>query len=467
MIIDLEKTNNQQRTTNNVFKSINPYNQSVIAEFQLHSDVAIQKKLDLATSAYKNWRKESFANRAVLMNKVAQLLRQNKEEYARTITLEMGKAINEARGEVEKCASTCEYFALHSEKILADIPIATEAKRTYITYQPTGAVFAIMPWNFPFWQVFRFAVPAIMAGNVTLLKHAPNVCQTSLTIEKIFNEAGFPEGVFQSFIIDVDKVEGIINHDIVQAVTLTGSEYAGSQVAALAGKYIKKSVLELGGSDPFIVLADADVEKAAKIASQSRMQNAGQVCISAKRFIVLEKVKDEFLNHLQKNIAALIQGNPLDEKNTTGPLARLDLAEKLEKQMRSTIKHGAHKVIGGERNGCNFQPTLLDYVKPGMTTFEEETFGPLASIITVKNEMEAIELANTSRYGLSASIWTNDLDRAASLAKEIEAGAVFVNSLVRSDVRWPIGGVKKSGYGRELAEIGIKEFMNAKSVIMD
>ncbi len=450
-----------------MFKSINPYNQSIIAEFQLHNDVAIQKKLNLAASTYKTWRKESFAIRATLMNMVAQLLRQNKEEYARTITLEMGKAINEARGEVEKCASTCEYFAQHSERFLADIPITTEAKRTYITYQPTGAVFAIMPWNFPFWQVFRFAVPTIMAGNVAMLKHAPNVCQTSLTIEKIFLEAGFPEGVFQSLIVDVDKVEGIINHDIVQAVTLTGSEYAGSQVAALAGKYIKKSVLELGGSDAFIVLADADLEKAAKIASQSRMQNAGQVCISAKRFIVLEKVKDEFLNHLQKNISALVQGNPLDEKITTGPLARLDLAEKLEKQMESSIKSGARKIMGGERIGCNYQPALLDNVKPGMVAFEEETFGPLASIITVKDENEAITLANSSRYGLSSSLWTNDLDKAATLAKEIEAGAVFVNSLVRSDARWPIGGIKKSGYGRELAEIGIKEFMNAKSVIMD
>jgi succinate-semialdehyde dehydrogenase/glutarate-semialdehyde dehydrogenase len=401
------------------------------------------------------------------MNKVAQLLRQNKEEYARTITLEMGKAINEARSEVEKCASTCEYFALHSENFLADTPISTEAKRTYITYQPTGAVFAIMPWNFPFWQVFRFAVPTIMAGNVAMLKHAPNVCQTSLTIEKIFLEAGFPEGVFQSFIIDVDKVEGIVKHDIIQAVTLTGSEYAGSQVAALAGKYIKKSVLELGGSDAFIVLADANLEKAAKIASQSRMQNAGQVCISAKRFIVLEKVKEEFLHYFQKNISALVQGNPFDEKITTGPLARLDLAEKLEKQMESSIKSGARKIMGGERNGCNYQPALLDNVKPGMVAFDEETFGPMASIITVRNESEAINLANASRYGLSSSLWTNDLDKAAILAKEIEAGAVFVNSLVRSDARWPIGGVKKSGYGRELAEIGIKEFMNAKSVIMD
>ncbi len=450
-----------------MFKSINPYDLSIIAEFQLHTDVEIQKKLNRAASAYKIWRKESFSNRAALMNKVAQLLRQNKDEYALTITLEMGKVIKEARAEVDKCAATCEYFAQHSERFLVDIPVQTEARRTYITYQPTGAVFAIMPWNFPFWQVFRFAIPTLMAGNVALLKHAPNVCRTSLLIEKIFREAGFSEGVFQSFIIDVDKVESIISHDIVQGVTLTGSENAGSQVAALAGKYIKKSVLELGGSDAFIVLADADLEKAAKIASQSRMQNAGQVCISAKRFIVLEKVKNEFIHHFQKNIEALTQGNPLDEKITTGPLARLDLAEKLEKQMESSIQSGAHKIMGGERNGCNYQPALLDNVKPGMVAFEEEIFGPMASIITVKDESEAIALANTSRYGLSSSLWTNDLEKAATLAKEIEAGAVFVNSLVRSDARWPIGGIKKSGYGRELSEIGIKEFMNAKSVIME
>ncbi|HPM30439.1 MAG TPA: NAD-dependent succinate-semialdehyde dehydrogenase [Chryseolinea sp.] len=450
-----------------MFKSINPYDQSVIAEFQLHSDDEIQKKLNLASSAYKIWRKESFSNRAALMNKVAQLLRQNKEEYARVITLEMGKIINESRGEIEKCAEACEYFAQHSEAFLSDTPIQTESKRTYITYQPTGAVFSIMPWNFPFWQVFRFAVPNIMAGNVVMLKHAPNVCQTSLLIEKIFHEAGFPEGVFQSFIIDVDKVEGIIRQDIVQGVTLTGSEKAGAQVAAVAGKHIKKSVLELGGSDAFIVLDDADLERAAIIAIQSRMRNAGQVCIAAKRFIVVEKVKEEFLNHLQKNISALIQGNPLDEKITVGPMARLDLAETLEKQMGSSIQSGARRILGGERNGCNYQPALLDNVKPGMVAFEEETFGPLASIITVKNESEAIALANTSRYGLSASLWTNDLNRAAVLAKEIEAGAVFVNSLVRSDPRWPIGGIKKSGYGRELAEAGIKEFINAKSVIID
>jgi succinate-semialdehyde dehydrogenase/glutarate-semialdehyde dehydrogenase len=423
--------------------------------------------LENASRAYAAWRKESFSTRAAFMLKVVNALRQNKEEYARSISLEMGKAIGEARNEIEKCAATTEYFASNSEKLLADSAISTEAKRTYVSYHPTGAIFGIMPWNYPFWQVFRFVVPAVMAGNVAILKHAPNVCQVSLTIEKILLEAGFPEGVFQSLIIDVDKVEKIIQHDIVQGVSLTGSEFAGSQVAALAGKHIKKSVLELGGSDASIILEDADIAKAAKMVTLSRMQNAGQSCIASKRFIVMEKVKDDFLHHLQKNVSALRQGNPLDEKITTGPMARLDLAEKLENQMKSTLKAGAQLLIGGERDGCNFIPAILNGVSPSMTAFNEETFGPMATVITVKSEQEAINLANSSRYGLGSSIWTADLDKAAVMARDIEAGAVFVNSLVRSDARWPFGGIKKSGYGRELAEVGVKEFLNAKTILME
>jgi succinate-semialdehyde dehydrogenase/glutarate-semialdehyde dehydrogenase len=450
-----------------MFKSINPYNQSVIAEFEPLNDSTLQKKINLAAIVYKDWRKESFSKRAQLLINAAKLMRQNKEEYARVITLEMGKAINEARAEVEKCAGAFDYYAQHGEQLLANEIITTEAKQSYVTYQPTGAVFAIMPWNFPFWQVVRFAAPTIMAGNVGLLKHAPNVCQVSLTIEKIFREAGFPEGVFQSLIVDVDKVECIIQNSIVQAVTLTGSEYAGSSVAALAGKNIKRSVLELGGSDAFIVLKDADIEKAAKVATLSRMQNAGQSCIAAKRFIVEETVKEQFIKHFNANIQSLKQGDPLDEKITMGPMARIDLAEKLEKQMNSSVKSGASMLTGGDRKGCNFLPTLLDHVQPGMTVFDEETFGPLAAVITVKDEKEAIATANNSRYGLGAAIWTKDLDRAATLAKDIEVGAVFVNSLMRSDSRLPFGGIKKSGYGRELSELGIKEFVNAKTVLME
>jgi len=450
-----------------MFTSINPYDQSVIAEFPLHRDADIDKKLTRAATAFDHWRKETIAKRCALLQNVSNLLREHKEEYAQTITREMGKVITEARAEIEKCAVTCDYYAAHSERLLTDTMLTTDARRSYITYQPTGAVLAIMPWNFPFWQVFRYAVPALMAGNVTLLKHAPNVCQTSITLEKIFLSAGFAEGIFQSLIIDVDSVERIVEHDIVQGVTLTGSEFAGSKVAALAGKNIKKSVMELGGSDPFIVLEDADLEYAAKVGSQSRMQNAGQVCLAAKRFLVHEKVKDQFLHYFQKNVKSLTYGNPLDANITTGPLARLDLAEKLEQQVDQSIRSGATKMLGGHRSNCFYEPTILENVSPGIVAFDEEMFGPVAAVTTLKNEAEAVALANQSRYGLSASIWTNDLDRAACLAKDLHVGGVFVNTLVRSDARWPIGGVKKSGYGRELAEAGIKEFVNTKTIIME
>lgn len=450
-----------------MFTSINPYTQSVVGEFSLHDHQAITQKLELAGKAFKLWRKESFSNRSKAMLKVAELLRLNKEQYAQIITMEMGKVISEARSEIEKCAVACEYFAQHSERLLTDTEITGDAKRSYISYEPLGALFGIMPWNFPFWQVFRFVVPTIMGGNVVLLKHAPNVCHVSLLIEDIFKQSGFPDGVFQSLIIDIDQVEGIVAHDIVQGVTLTGSEYAGSQVASLAGKYIKKSVLELGGSDAFIVLPDANLEKAAKVAIQSRMQNAGQSCIAAKRFIVVEEVKEEFLELLKKNVVALVQGNPLDEHVTTGPMARLDLAEKLTNQLKFSIQSGAQLIVGGERKGCNFIPAVIEGVTPTMIAFQEETFGPLAVVVTAQNEQEAINLANRSRYGLGSSIWTRDLDRAAVLAKDIDAGAVFVNSLVRSDSRWPFGGIKRSGYGRELGGPGIKEFMNAKVVLLE
>jgi succinate-semialdehyde dehydrogenase / glutarate-semialdehyde dehydrogenase len=299
------------------------------------------------------------------------------------------------------------------------------------------------------------------------LKHAPNVTQCALLIEKIFLEAGFPEGVFQTLVIDVDKVERIIQHDIVHGVALTGSEFAGSSVAAIAGKNIKKTVLELGGSDPFIVLDDADLEKAARIATQSRMQNAGQSCIAAKRFIVVKKVKEEFTSLFKTNIEKLVQGNPFTEGVTMGPLARIDLAEKLEKQLHASIKSGANLLAGGTREGCNVKPILLDNIKEGMAAFDEETFGPMAAVITVSDEKEAIRAANASRYGLGAAIWTRDLDKAERLSREIESGSVFVNSLMRSDARLPFGGVKKSGYGRELAENGIKEFVNTKTVFID
>lgn len=394
--------------------SIHPFDQSVVGEYPELDAGQIQKKLETGSVAFRDWKKTTFDHRARLMMKVASLLRENREKYAHTITLEMGKAISEARAEVDKCAGACQYFAEQSEGFLEDQVIVTEARRSLVTYQPTGAILAVMPWNFPFWQVIRFAAPVLMAGNVALLKHAANVTGCSLLLENIFREAGFPAGVFQSLVIGNPLVEKVIQSDIIQGIALTGSEYAGSTVGAMAGKSIKKTVLELGGSDPFVVLADADLERAVKNATQSRMQNAGQSCIAAKRFIVSNKIKDEFVSRFAASIQALIQGNPFDESITTGPLARVDLAETLEIQLANTIKLGARLVTGGQRSGSNYQPALVDQVKPGMPAFDEETFGPLGAVITASSDEEAIQLANRSRYGLGASIWTGDERRAVS-----------------------------------------------------
>ncbi len=447
-----------------MFRSIHPFDQSLVGEFPVMTATTVHEKLDAAAKAYRDWKKTSYTQRSDLMFKLASIIRQNKEAYARAITLEMGKLLTEARAEVEKSATACEYFAEHAAEFLKDQSISTEAKQSFVAFQPIGAVLAIMPWNFPFWQVFRFAAPALMTGNVGILKHAPNVTQCSLMIEKIFLEAGFPPGVFQSLVIEVDLVQDIITSGIVQGVALTGSEAAGSHVASIAGKNIKKSVLELGGSDAFIVLPDADLERTVKIATQSRMQNGGQSCIAAKRFIVFKSIKEQFVSRFAEQIKSLVQGNPFDEKTTLGPMARIDLAEKLESQMQFSISKGARLLAGGSRKECNFQATLLDNVRPGMPAFEEETFGPLAAVITVNNEAEAIALANQTRYGLGATVWTQDLERAVRIARELESGSVLINALMRSDVRLPFGGVKKSGYGRELSEFGIKEFVNIKTI---
>jgi succinate-semialdehyde dehydrogenase/glutarate-semialdehyde dehydrogenase len=449
-----------------MFHSINPYNQQVIAEFPAHNQNEIDHKIQTAAETFKSWRKEGFMHRASLMQQAAKVLRSNKEKYARTMSLEMGKVLKESLGEVEKCAAACDYFAENAESFLKDQLIKTDASKSFVAFQPLGTVLAIMPWNFPFWQVFRFAAPSLMAGNVGLLKHAANVSQCSLAIESVFREAGFPSGAFQSLLVESKNIESIIAHNGVAAVTLTGSEYAGTQVAAAAGKNLKKTVLELGGSDPFVVLEDADLQLAAKVATQSRMQNAGQSCIAAKRFIVVQAVKEEFTERFKNNIEALKQGDPFNPETTTGPIARIDLAQDLEKQMQTSIQRGAKLIYGGERKDCNFQPALLDNIKPGMPAHDEEIFGPIASVITVKNETEAIEVANTSRFGLGASVWTKDKERGERAAREIESGSVFINSLMRSDQRLPFGGVKKSGFGRELSELGIKEFVNAKTVFV-
>ncbi len=451
----------------NTFKSIFPYNQQVMAEYPLMDDRAVDAILSKAATGFKHWSAQSFAYRADVLNKVAAALRKDKDQLGELITNEMGKVIAEAKAEVEKCAWVCEYYAQNAEAFLQDEFIEAGYYKSLVSHQPIGAVLAIMPWNFPFWQVFRFAAPTLMAGNVGLLKHAPNVTGCSLIIEKIFKEAGADEGVFQSLIIDTPQVEKIIEADIVQAATLTGSERAGISVGSLAGKHIKKSVLELGGSDPLIVLADADIKKAATVAIQSRMQNAGQSCIASKRFIVVKPAADEFIHQLQLQIEKLKQGNPYGDGITTGPMARIDLAQELEKQMHSSIKSGASLKIGGQVDGANFQPSLLLNVHKGMTTFDEEAFGPLASVIIADNEDQAIDLANQSRYGLGGSIWTGDADKGISLGRKINSGAVFINSMVKSDPRLPFGGIKKSGYGRELGKHGIMEFVNAKTIVSE
>lgn len=449
-----------------MLRSVNPFDQSVIGEFPEDDAQTIQKKIATAAETFRSWKRVNFSQRASLMKNAGDRLRSNKDKYATIISKEMGKVLREAEGEIEKCANACDYFAEQAEGFLKDQVIGTDATKSFVCYQPLGPVLAIMPWNFPFWQVFRFAIPSLMAGNVGLLKHASNVSQCSLAIESIFREAGFPEGAFQSLLVDSKKVEDIIAHDRVAAVTLTGSEFAGTKVAAAAGKNLKKTVLELGGSDPFIVLEDADLDLAAQVATHSRMQNAGQSCIAAKRFIVVGSVREAFLERFKKNVDALRQGNPMVETTTTGPLARVDLAEDLEKQMKDSLSKGARMVTGGARDGANFQPAILDSVAPGMPAFDEETFGPVAAVITVKGEKEAVEIANQNRYGLGASVWTKDRERGEKIAREIESGCVFVNSLMRSDQRLPFGGIKKSGYGRELSELGIKEFMNAKTVFV-
>ena len=450
------------------FTSVNPYTQEKIKSYAALSSQALDQKIKQADRAFVSWAELPLENRLVYFRKIAAYLRSEKQHYAELMTAEMGKTIKEAISEIEKCALGCDYYIEHAPKFLADLSVKTEAKKSFVTYQPLGVVLAVMPWNFPFWQVFRFAIPSLIAGNVGLLKHAANVSGCSLAIEEIFRACDVPAGVFQSLLIESKTVESVLKDPRVKAVTLTGSEKAGASVASIAGSQIKKSVLELGGSDALIVLADADLEKAAKIAVQSRMQNAGQSCIAAKRFIVEKSVKKEFTDHVLSHIQAIQQGDPTLETTTMGPVARIDLAETIESQCAETIRQGARLLHGGSgRDGCNIQPILLDKVKPGMTAFDQETFGPLAVVVEARDEQDAVKLANQSNFGLGSALWTRDLDRADRLARQIQAGSVFVNSLMRSDPRVPFGGVKLSGFGRELSDVGMKEFLNVKTVWME
>jgi succinate-semialdehyde dehydrogenase/glutarate-semialdehyde dehydrogenase len=398
---------------------------------------------------------------------VAGVLRADKSRFAALLTSEMGKPIVEAEAEVEKCAWTAAWFADNAARLLADEPVESTATESYVRFQPLGLILAVMPWNFPFWQAFRAALPALAAGNVMVLKHSSNVPQSALAVEDVFREAGLPEGVFQTLLIGSAAVERLIADHRVAGVTLTGSEAAGATVAQAAGKALKKTVLELGGSDPFIVLADANIEAAAAVACRSRNQNNGQSCISAKRFVVEEPVADDFERLFTAAVAALKVGNPMDRSNQVGPLARRDLVDDLERQVSESIRMGAEARTGGKKipgDGYYFEPTVLANVRAGMPAYNEETFGPVAAVIRVKDADEALRVANDTDFGLGSSLWTSDLERGKDLAQQIEAGLVFINGMVASDARLPFGGVKRSGYGRELSDYGIKEFTNIQTV---
>ena len=450
-------------------RSINPATGEQIAEHPELKERDIEAKLSLAANTFPNYCRTTFAKRAEWMRRAAMLLRMRKTSYAETMTREMGKTIAAAESEVEKCAWACEFYADQAEFFLSDQVVDTDAVRSFVAFQPLGVVLSVMPWNFPFWQVFRFAAPALMAGNVALLKHASNVPMSALAIEEVFLHAGFPDGVFQTLLIRSHVVEKIINDSRVAAVTLTGSEEAGRTVGATAGRNLKKVVLELGGSDPFIIMPSADVEAAVKTAVAARTINNGQSCIAAKRFIVHTEVFDRVEQQLTEELAVLKIGDPMDRSVEIGPLARPEFVEELHNQVTTSVAAGARLLTGGKKiagPGYFYPPTLLSDVKPGMAVFDEETFGPVAALIRVADINEAIATANNSRFGLGASAWTADEGEQERFIRELEAGSVFINDMVKSDPRLPFGGIKASGMGRELGEFGIHEFVNIKTVVV-
>jgi succinate-semialdehyde dehydrogenase/glutarate-semialdehyde dehydrogenase len=448
-------------------QSVNPATGEVLETFTPTSPEELERIVARAQAAFVEWRAVPFAARAGRMREAARLLRKNMAYHAVAMTLEMGKPIVQAEAEVEKCAGACDFYAEHAEAFLAEQPRMTDASKSYVRFDPLGPVLAVMPWNFPYWQVFRFAAPALMAGNAGILKHASNVPRCALAIEKVFREAGFPEGLFATALIESGPVAGLIADPRIVAATLTGSEGAGRAVAAQAGRELKKTVLELGGSDPFIVLADADLDAAAKAAADARLVNSGQSCIAGKRFIVVEAHAERFLDRFAAELRARRMGDPMARDTQVGPQARIDLRDDLHRQVEESVKRGANLRLGGQipaGPGAYYPPTLLAGVDKGMPAFDEETFGPVAAVIRAKDEGDAVRLANDSAFGLGASLWTQDRARAERLAAQIEAGAIFVNGIVKSDPRLPFGGIKRSGYGRELSEYGIREFVNIKSV---
>ena len=448
-------------------ETVNPATGKLVKTFKPFTNEKVDSIINKTHGEFLKWRATSFAERKKLMLNAAKILKNEKEKYAKILTIEMGKPITQAISEVEKCVWVCEYYAENAESILQKEVIKTDASESFVQFDPIGIVLAVMPWNFPYWQVFRFAAPALMAGNAGLLKHASNVPKSALAIEEVFQKAGFPKNIFRTLLINSNQVDNVIENPKVKATTLTGSEYAGSMVAAKSGKLLKKSVLELGGSDPFIILKDANLDEAIKTAVTARLLNNGQSCIAAKRFIVVKEIAEDFEKKFVKKMAEVKIGNPMERETELGPMAREDLLLELHEQVAQSIKKGAKLLTGGkrlDRKGYYYPATVLTNVKRGMPAYEDELFGPVASIINVKNEEEAIKVANDTKFGLGASLWTKNINKAKTLVKSIDSGSVFINGMVKSDPRLPFGGVKLSGFGRELSHYGIKEFVNIKTV---
>ena len=448
-------------------QSVNPATEEVLASYEPFDGDQVDRALDEAQDAFVAWRERSFDERARPMKRLAALLRVRIDRYARLLTLEMGKPITEAKAEIEKCAWNCDFYAEHAAEYLRDEPAPANGKRSYVAFQPLGIVLAVMPWNYPFWQVIRFAAPALMAGNAAVLKHASNVPQSALALEELMRDAGFPEGLFRTLLLSGAQVEPVIADPRIRAVTLTGSSDTGRRIAALAGQALKKCVLELGGSDPFIVLADADIEAAATIGTRARNQNNGQSCIAAKRFLIEEGVLADFERRFAEKVAALTIGDPLDPATQVGPLARPDLRDTLERQVTTSVKMGGRIVTGGQRwgkRGNFYRPTVIAGVTPLMPVFNEETFGPVAAVMKVRDADEAIMRANDSPYGLGGNLWTRDEAKGERLARRIDTGQVFINGMTASDPRLPFGGTKQSGFGRELGQYGIREFVNIQTI---
>jgi succinate-semialdehyde dehydrogenase/glutarate-semialdehyde dehydrogenase len=449
-------------------ESVNPATGETLRTYEEMSPRTVDEILESAHEAHRAWRGVSFLERARLMKEAGRILRDRKEQYARLMTEEMGKPIAGGRGEVEKCAWVCDYYAENAEKFLGPEPVETDATKSFVAFEPVGVVLAVMPWNFPFWQVFRFAAPALMAGNAGVLKHSSNVMGSALAIEEVFHDAAFPKPLFRTLLVSGKGVAGIIAHPRVMAVTLTGSTPAGKAVASKAGEMLKKTVLELGGSDPYVVLEDADLDAAVATCVASRLINSGQSCIAAKRFIVVKSRLEEFETKFVETMKAKKMGDPMREDTDVGPQARADLRDELHEQVRKSIDKGAQLLLGGEvpkSPGAFYPPTVLASVRKGMPAYDEELFGPVAAIIAAENEDDAIRIANDSIFGLGAAVFTRDVKRGEEIAAtRLEAGSCFVNTFVKSDPRLPFGGIKESGYGRELSSFGIREFVNIKTV---